>query len=79
MSLLEQSAAFINYIDELVHHLKPIKWSDAVTDSGRTAVLAVDIINGFCYVGNLASPRIAAHAFSTTRFHAKASVSSSTA
>lgn len=60
MSLLENSSAFIHYVDELVHNLKPIKWSEVITDPQRTAILSVDLIVGFCYEGKLASPRIAA-------------------
>ena len=72
MTLLAQSAEFIQYVDELVAGLKPARWSDVVTDPQRTAVLSADLINGFCYEGNLASPRIAAVVPHTARLFEQA-------
>jgi nicotinamidase-related amidase len=60
MSLYERSLPFLGYIEDFVKRLEPVKWMDAAPDPARTALLSVDLINGFCYAGNLASPRIAA-------------------
>jgi nicotinamidase-related amidase len=60
MKLYERSQAFVQYVDRFVDGLKPMTWSEAVSDAARTAVFSADIINGFCYTGNLSSPRIAA-------------------
>lgn len=50
----------MNYVEEFLRALKPMRWTEASPDPARTAVLSADMINGFCYTGNLASPRIAA-------------------
>jgi nicotinamidase-related amidase len=60
MSLHDGSVKFLKYVDGFVSGLKPLAWSAAAPDPGRAAVLSADMINGFCYSGNLASPRIAA-------------------
>lgn len=58
-SLRESSAAFLAFLDQFVSELKPAAWHDLSHDSAQTALFAIDIVNGFCYEGNLASPRIA--------------------
>ncbi len=60
MSLIQDSSAFINHLDDFVRNLKPVSWSEVVTDPDRSAILSADLVNGFCYEGNLASPRVAA-------------------
>jgi len=72
MTLLEQSAAFVRYVDELMSNLPSAKWSDVITNPERTAIFAIDLINGFCYEGNLASPRIAAVVPAVARLFAQA-------
>jgi nicotinamidase-related amidase len=59
MSLHERSFAFLGYVEEFVNTLRPMHWADAVADAAGAALFSVDVINGFCYAGNLASPRIA--------------------
>lgn len=60
MSLYERSQPFLDYVGEFMRSLRPVHWADIASDPGRTALLCVDMINGFCYAGHLASPRIAA-------------------
>jgi len=57
--LQARSAAFLDYLDQFVSGLKPAAWDEVSPDSAHTAIFAIDIVNGFCYEGNLASPRIA--------------------
>jgi nicotinamidase-related amidase len=60
VNFYERSREFLHYLDEFTRGLKPLSWAEAVPDPSRTALLSADVINGFCYSGNLASPRIAA-------------------
>ncbi len=58
MSLATQSKPFVNYLEAWLAGLKPLKLSKVIDDPAKVAVLCVDIINGFCTVGPLASPRV---------------------
>ena len=58
MSLVTQSKPFVNYLENWLEQLPAIKLSKLITDPARVAVLSVDIINGFCTIGPLASPRV---------------------
>jgi nicotinamidase-related amidase len=60
MNLYRRSQSFLQYVDSFVDGLKPLSWSAAAPDTSAAAVFSADMINGFCYAGNLASPRIAA-------------------
>jgi nicotinamidase-related amidase len=60
VNLHEHSLPFLNFVEDFLRALKPMRWAEASPDPARTAVLSADMINGFCYTGNLASPRIAA-------------------
>ena len=40
--------------------LKPLPLKDVVKDPAHVAICSVDMLNGSCYEGNLASPRAAA-------------------
>ena len=58
--LLEQSKLFLSYIVDWEAGLKPLPLAGVVNNQPETvAVLSVDVINGFCYEGPLASPRVA--------------------
>lgn len=59
-SLTQKSAAFLNYLEDLISQLKPLSINAAIPDPKRAAILSVDVINGFCYEGSLSSPRVAA-------------------
>jgi nicotinamidase-related amidase len=61
--LAERSAAFLEYLDRFVDTLEPVTLGgilDAAGGAGRVAVVAVDVVNGFCVSGPLASERVGA-------------------
>ncbi|MBI1802600.1 MAG: cysteine hydrolase, partial [Chloroflexi bacterium] len=55
-----------------MRHLKPLAWSDLLADPPHTALFSVDLINGFCYEGNLASLRVARIVPATAQLFAQA-------
>ena len=58
--LIEQSRPFLNYIVDWKAKLSPLSIANVVKgNAARVAVISVDVINGFCYEGPLASPRVA--------------------
>jgi nicotinamidase-related amidase len=57
-SLTAQSQPFLAYLDKWVDSLRPASLLDIQPDATRTALIAVDITNGFCNQGALASPRV---------------------
>ena len=58
MSLAQQSRPFIQHIDKWLTALPAGRLSQVAAKPGETALLCVDIINGFCTVGPLSSPRV---------------------
>ncbi|MEM7028313.1 MAG: isochorismatase family protein [Chloroflexota bacterium] len=59
-TLIKQSEPFLSYIVDWLDGLSSLSISDIVSDGpDNVAVISVDIINGFCYEGPLASPRVA--------------------
>ncbi len=59
-SLRNRSSAFLDFLDRFMSELKPASWDELSRAGERTALFSVDILNGFCYEGNLSSPRVAA-------------------
>ncbi len=58
--LLENSKPFLNYVVEWKESLPSLALAEVVNGNpGAVAVISVDVINGFCYEGPLASPRVA--------------------
>lgn len=57
-SLNEQSQAFMVYLAEWVEQLPALKNKEVFRDPSRVAIVSVDVINGFCAFGPLASPRV---------------------
>jgi len=53
------SQDFLAYLEQWEANLPETTLSAAVVQPEHTAILSVDIINGFCYEGPLASPRVA--------------------
>lgn len=51
---------FFNYLDQWLADLPGLESQDLFIQPEKVAVLSVDMINGFCKSGNLASPRVAA-------------------
>lgn len=48
---------FIDWISEWNRNLRPVKLGE-LKSPGNTALISVDMVEGFCHEGNLASPRI---------------------
>jgi nicotinamidase-related amidase len=51
---------FLTYVDQWRANLPTLSSSEIFKHPEKTALLSVDITNGFCEAGNLASPRAAA-------------------
>ena len=58
--LIQHSAPFLTWLAEWHAALPRPALEAVVDDPRRTAILSVDVINGFCHAGPLASPRVKA-------------------
>lgn len=58
--VLPNSQPFLRYVADWHANLPALALSAAITDPARTAIVSVDVINGFCHTGPLASPRVQA-------------------
>ncbi len=54
-----QTGIFLDYLDGWLTNLPAVSFQQAAPAPDRTAILSVDVINGFCYEGPLSSPRVA--------------------
>ncbi len=52
------SSEFIIWLDEWYKNLKPADLEKVISDPERSAIVSVDVINGFCHEGPLSSPRV---------------------
>lgn len=58
--LIESSKPFLQYVVTWKEGLSSLPMAEVVNgDAARVAIISVDVINGFCYEGPLASPRVA--------------------
>jgi nicotinamidase-related amidase len=57
-TLMKNSAPFLQYVTEWESALPSLKLASLNTDPRQIAILSVDVINGFCHIGPLASPRV---------------------
>ncbi len=57
-ALLRQSQAFFEYVTQWEVSLPTLALSSVAADPDRVAVVAIDMTNGFCHSGALASPRV---------------------
>jgi nicotinamidase-related amidase len=57
--LLTQSKTFLAFLENWQAQLQPVVLAEVIKNPDRVAILSVDVINGFCYEGPLASPRVA--------------------
>ena len=57
--LLTQSKPFLAFLEEWQTELQSAQLAEVLANPDRVAILSVDVTNGFCYVGPLASPRVA--------------------
>lgn len=60
LNLYETSRAFLDWLSAWHAGLKVLPLEELTADPARVAIVSVDLINGFCYEGNLSSPRVAA-------------------
>jgi nicotinamidase-related amidase len=58
----QQTAQFLQALTEWKSNLSAIAWADQIADAqlGRVALFSIDMLNGFCHEGALASSRIQA-------------------
>jgi nicotinamidase-related amidase len=54
-----RNTAFLEWLEDWYRDLPALAWADVVEDPNRVAIVSSDLIKGFCYLGPLASPRIA--------------------
>lgn len=59
-SLADASRPFLTYIESWQSGLASLNMAAEISDPARTAVISVDMIEGFCSQGPLASPLVAA-------------------
>lgn len=58
--LISQSKPFLEYVVNWKNGLAPLPLTEVINGQAeQVAVISVDVINGFCYQGSLASPRVA--------------------
>lgn len=58
-TLISESEAFLAFLDTWSVALPQMALSQAMPQAQRTAIVSVDVIQGFCTAGALASPRVA--------------------
>jgi nicotinamidase-related amidase len=56
--LIQNSEPFLRYVTQWEAALPAVELSSFAADPKRVAVISVDVINGFCHSGPLASPRV---------------------
>lgn len=59
-SLLVSSQSFLGFLDEWTAALQEVELESIIQEPEHTAIISVDVINGFCTIGPLASPRVEA-------------------
>jgi nicotinamidase-related amidase len=57
-TLIKNSEPFLHYLTTWEAALPNVDLAALVPDPAQAALLSVDVINGFCHVGPLASPRV---------------------
>ncbi len=58
LNLQNQSAPFLRYLEQWLAQLPVVGLKEIAPDPARAAILSVDVINGFCVSGPLASERV---------------------
>jgi len=58
-TLQQQAGPFFQYLEGWMAHLPELTISSAIPDAKKTAIISVDVTQGFCYEGPLSSPRVA--------------------
>jgi nicotinamidase-related amidase len=57
-AFIQESIPFLEYLVDWQSNLPAVRLSEVCALPDKTAILSVDVINGFCYEGPLASPRV---------------------
>ncbi|PKO06350.1 MAG: nicotinamidase [Chloroflexi bacterium HGW-Chloroflexi-3] len=55
----KETLSFLAHLDDWIQNLPTKKLKDLVVNPEKTAIISVDVIKGFCFIGPLASPRVA--------------------
>lgn len=58
LNLQDQSAPFLRYLEQWLAQLPVVGLKEIAPDPAQAAILSVDVINGFCVSGPLASERV---------------------
>ncbi|KPL82477.1 nicotinamidase [Thermanaerothrix daxensis] len=58
LNLQDQSVPFLRYLEQWLAQLPVVGLKEIAPDPARAAILSVDVINGFCVSGPLASERV---------------------
>lgn len=58
LNLEAQSAPFLRYLERWLAQLPVVNLKDVAPDPSQVAIVSVDVINGFCISGPLASERV---------------------
>ncbi len=59
MQLAEQSKTFVSYLENWLKNLPTLTLDEALPKPGESALISIDVINGFLYEGPLSSLRVA--------------------
>jgi len=59
MSLATKSAEFLDYLETWLDSRPSAAFDDLFPEPEKTAIISIDVINGFLYEGPLSSPRVA--------------------
>lgn len=60
MSLYLGSKTFVDYLENWIENLPTMTLEETIREPENSAIISVDVINGFLYEGPLSSPRVAA-------------------
>ena len=60
MTLAEKSKPFLDYLETWLAALPSLTLDEALPNPEKSAIISIDVINGFLYEGHLASQRVAA-------------------
>ena len=70
--LAEQAQPFLAYLQNWQENLPTLSFVEAFPQPRQSAILSVDVIQGFCYEGPLSSPRVAGIVAPITRLFEQA-------
>ena len=58
-TLTQKAQPYLGYLDTWLASLPNLPLTDAASSPAKTAIISVDVIEGFCHQGPLSSPRVA--------------------